>query len=209
MLFRASCKHQTHFLPPTPGCPPCVLKQTQSCHSLPMPHHRGSPYSPTSDPAKSKMLLGGLHSVARQHQRSFASFSLLVQNHQCLSKTQRSVPPTLLTREFMAVRCAELHCSCCLSISTLLRHMSEIQYTGVTVYVTCSSVYPPHPSSCHRARSTTSSYSCLMLLIFAYNYYGIRDNAIWSCPLWKPSQDGQRTAWSELLRRCCVIWTVI
>lgn len=155
-------QHQT-------GCPPCVPKQTQSCHSLPMPHHKGSPHSPTSDPATHKMLLGGLHSVARQCQRSFASFSLLVQKNQCLHKTQRPVPLPLLTGGFRAVQCPDLNCSCCLSISSLLRHVSEIQYTGMTVYVMCSSVYSPHPSSRHWAWSTTSSYSCLMLLIFAYN----------------------------------------
>ena len=43
------------------------------------------------------MVLGGLHRVARQSQRSFASSSLLGQKHQGLSKTQRSVPLPLLT----------------------------------------------------------------------------------------------------------------
>lgn len=160
MLFRASRKHQTPFLPTTLGWISTLCSQTIIISSLTAnAHHRDSPHLPTSDPATCKMVLGGLHSIARQSQRSFASSSLFAQKHQCLSKTQRSVSLPLLTAGFRAVRCSELHCSCCLLISRLLRHVSEIQYAEVTVYVTCYSVYPPNPSSWHRAWSASSWYS--------------------------------------------------
>lgn len=91
MPFRASHKHQTPFLPTTLDWMSTLCSQT-SCHLLPLPHHRDFPHLLLSGPATCKIMLEGLHRVARQSQRSFGSSSLLAPNHQHLSKTQGSVP---------------------------------------------------------------------------------------------------------------------